>query len=86
MPCVFLFLFFLPPSSIDETKYFFEKQVLVSLIIARFLTDFLWSKNRDPDIYALPIHSAFMDLVGQLLLVLCFEIVSRLGTKVRLRS
>lgn len=64
---------------------FFCCAVIVSLVVARFLTDFLWSKNRDPDIYALPIHSAFMDLVGQLLLVLCFEIVSCLGTKVRLR-
>lgn len=33
--------------------------------------------------YALPIHSALMDLIGQLLLVLCFEIVSHLGGKVR---
>ena len=32
--------------------------------------------------YALPIHSAAMDLIGQLLLVLCFEIVSALGGKV----
>lgn len=54
-------------------------QVLASLIIARYLTNWLWSKNRDPDMYALPIHSALMDLIGQLLLVLCFEIVSLLG-------
>jgi hypothetical protein len=33
--------------------------------------------------YALPIHSALMDLIGQLLLVLCFEIVSLLGAHVR---
>ena len=59
------------------------KQVLSSLVIARALTHFLWALNRDPDSYALPIHSALMDLIGQLLLVLCFEIVSRLGIKVR---
>lgn len=59
---------------------------MLSLVIARFLTRWLWSKNRDPDFYALPIHSAMMDLIGQLLLVLCFEIVSSLGGKVRMRT
>lgn len=29
--------------------------------------------------YALPVHSALMDLIGQLLLVLCFVLVSSLG-------
>ncbi|KAE9405851.1 hypothetical protein BT96DRAFT_955114 [Gymnopus androsaceus JB14] len=53
--------------------------VTLSLYVARLLTNFLWSKNLDPDTYALPIHSATMDLIGQLLLVLCFEIVSLLG-------
>ncbi|KDR81991.1 hypothetical protein GALMADRAFT_240399 [Galerina marginata CBS 339.88] len=65
---------------------FFCCAVLASLIIAHLLTNFLWSKNRDPDMYALPIHSALMDLIGQLLLVLCFEIVSGLGGKVRMKS
>jgi len=36
--------------------------------------------------YALPIHSAMMDLVGQSLLVLCFEIVSLLGGRVEQRT
>ncbi|KAG2073486.1 hypothetical protein BDR04DRAFT_1050215 [Suillus decipiens] len=54
--------------------------IFASLIVARLLTNFLWSRGLDPDIYALPIHNALMDLVGQLLLVLCFEIVSLLGT------
>ncbi|KAH7880070.1 solute carrier family 41 member 1 [Lentinula edodes] len=53
--------------------------VTASLFIARSLTHFLWSRNLDPDTYALPIHSALMDLIGQLLLVLCFEIVTLLG-------
>ncbi|KAF6758209.1 solute carrier family 41 member 1 [Ephemerocybe angulata] len=65
---------------------FFCCTVGASLTIAQYLTDWLWSKNRDPDIYALPLHSAIMDLIGQLLLVLCFEIVTALGTKLRLRT
>ncbi|PPQ82355.1 hypothetical protein CVT25_008316 [Psilocybe cyanescens] len=65
---------------------FFGCAVFASLIIARLLTNFLWSINRDPDMYALPIHSALMDLIGQLLLVLCFEIVQSLGGKVHARS
>ncbi|KAG0692383.1 Mg transporter [Suillus ampliporus] len=59
---------------------FFCCAVFISLVVARLLTGLLWSKGLDPDTYALPIHSALMDLVGQLLLVLCFEIVSFLGT------
>ncbi|PBK83748.1 hypothetical protein ARMGADRAFT_1055709 [Armillaria gallica] len=62
---------------------FFCCAVTASLFIARALTNFLWSKKLDPDMYALPIHSALMDLIGQLLLVLCFEIVSLLGVHVR---
>ncbi|KAG7086365.1 hypothetical protein E1B28_002325 [Marasmius oreades] len=58
---------------------FFCVAVLISLYFARILTTFLWARGRDPDTYALPIHSAMMDLVGQSLLVLCFEIVRRLG-------
>jgi solute carrier family 41 len=58
-------------------------QIGSSLLIARALTNFLWSKGFDPDIYALPVHSAVMDLIGQSLLVLCFEIVSALGAHVR---
>ncbi|RXW21813.1 hypothetical protein EST38_g4037 [Candolleomyces aberdarensis] len=65
---------------------FFCCAVLASLTIALHLTDWLWSKNRDPDMYALPIHSALMDLIGQLLLVLCFEIVTKLGAKLHVRT
>ncbi|KAH8824420.1 solute carrier family 41 member 1 [Flagelloscypha sp. PMI_526] len=54
---------------------FFCCAVGASLVIARFLTNFLWRRGRDPDMYALPVHSALMDLIGQLLLVICFEIV-----------
>ncbi|KAF8901826.1 hypothetical protein CPB85DRAFT_120765 [Mucidula mucida] len=64
---------------------FFCCAVTSSLIIARALTNYLWSKDLDPDMYALPLHSALMDLIGQLLLVLCFEIVTLLGVKLKLR-
>ncbi|KAG6907514.1 hypothetical protein DXG01_008603 [Tephrocybe rancida] len=64
---------------------FFFFAVFISLFIAKSLTSFLWSKNRDPDMYALPIHSALMDLVGQLLLAICFEIV-QLFTNVKSQS
>ena len=49
----------------------------------RGLTDILWKRKLDPDMYALPIHSALVDLIGQLLLVLCFEIVSHLGVHLK---
>ncbi|KAJ3521405.1 hypothetical protein NMY22_g12334 [Coprinellus aureogranulatus] len=65
---------------------FFCCAVLASLTIAKYLTDWLWSKNRDPDLYALPLHSALMDLIGQLLLVLCFEIVTSLGAKLHAKT
>ncbi len=56
-----------------------ELQVFVSLSIAHLLTNLLWKRGLDPDMYALPIHSALMDLVGQTMLILCFEIVSLLS-------
>lgn len=56
--------------------------MFISLVVARYLTDFLWSRGFDPDMYALPVHSALMDLVGQLLLVACFELVSVMGVSV----
>jgi len=62
---------------------FFCIAVLASLLLAQFLTNFLWKRQLDPDMYALPIHSALVDLIGQLLLVGCFELVSLLGVKVK---
>jgi solute carrier family 41 len=56
---------------------------MVSLALAHALTRVLWRLGRDPDMYAMPVHSALMDLVGQLLLVACFEIVSSLGKDVK---
>ncbi|TFK45538.1 solute carrier family 41 member 1 [Heliocybe sulcata] len=69
----------LPILFVISAVIFFCCAVAVSLFLAQGLTNFLWSKDLDPDMYALPIHSALMDLVGQLLLVICFEIVSLLG-------
>lgn len=62
---------------------FFCVAVVASLLLAQVLTNMLWKKDLDPDMYALPIHSALVDLIGQLLLVLCFEIVSQLGAPVK---
>lgn len=45
---------------------------LVSLLAANHLTNWLWSRNLDPDFYAIPILSSSMDLVGQASLVLTF--------------
>ncbi|OCH88237.1 hypothetical protein OBBRIDRAFT_734865 [Obba rivulosa] len=61
---------------------FFWIDVAFALYLAFVTTNFLWKRDLDPDMYALPFHSAFMDLVGQLLLVACYEIASALGSRV----
>ena len=58
-------------------------QVIASLFLAQALTNILWKRNLDPDMYAFPIHSALVDLIGQLLLVVCFEILSHLGVPLK---
>ena len=57
-------------------------QVSASLVFAQLLTEFLWKRNYDPDMYAMPLHSSVVDLIGQLLLIVCFEIVSLMGQAV----
>ncbi|KAI0317479.1 hypothetical protein OF83DRAFT_1171950 [Amylostereum chailletii] len=57
--------------------------IAISLLVARVLTTFLWTRKLDPDMYALPIHSALMDLVGQVLLVSCFEFAGLIGIHLR---
>ncbi|KAI0355089.1 hypothetical protein OH77DRAFT_1425148 [Trametes cingulata] len=64
---------------------FFLIAVTISLIIARLTTTFLWKRGFDPDMYALPFQSALTDLVGQLLLVACYEVASLLGAQVALK-
>ncbi|KIY71251.1 solute carrier family 41 member 1 [Cylindrobasidium torrendii FP15055 ss-10] len=65
---------------------FFCVAVFTSLITGKWLVNLLWWRDLDPDMYALPLHSAGMDLIGQLLLVLCFEIVSLMGVTVAVRA
>ncbi|GMK53856.1 hypothetical protein CspeluHIS016_0104420 [Cutaneotrichosporon spelunceum] len=57
-----------------------------SLLCAQFFTLFCWHRNLDPDSYTLPIHSAIVDFVGQLLLVVAYEIARRLGRDVMATS
>ncbi|KAJ7591238.1 Mg transporter [Mycena floridula] len=76
----------LPMLFVVFSVVFFCCAVAASLLIGRWLTNFLWHKRYDPDMYAMPIHSALMDLIGQILLVICFEIVKRLGAKVQLKA
>ncbi|WWD21552.1 hypothetical protein CI109_106038 [Kwoniella shandongensis] len=52
----------------------FATTTLISLSTAHFMTLFFWSKNLDPDSYTLPIHSALVDFLGQLLLMVAYEI------------
>ena len=58
-------------------------QITISLIVAYHITNYLARHGYDPDMYAMPIHSAIMDLMGQLLLVSSFELASALGLHVR---
>ena len=58
-------------------------QITISLIVAYYITNYLARHGYDPDMYALPIHSAILDLVGQLLLVSSFELASAIGLHVR---
>ncbi|KAI0657206.1 hypothetical protein C8Q70DRAFT_920207 [Cubamyces menziesii] len=64
---------------------FFLIAITISLTIARYTTTFLWKRGLDPDMYALPFQSALTDLVGQLLLVACYEVASLLGAQVALK-
>jgi solute carrier family 41 len=61
-------------------------QVFISLFLAKYLTLYLWRRDLDPDIYALAIQTSAVDLAGQLLLVLCFEIAQALGGNVKTAS
>ncbi|POY76644.1 hypothetical protein BMF94_0236 [Rhodotorula taiwanensis] len=44
-------------------------QTAVGLLLAQYGTLLLWKLDYDPDVYALPLLSAFLDVSGQLLLV-----------------
>ncbi|KAG6849380.1 hypothetical protein H0H93_008934 [Arthromyces matolae] len=64
----------LPIAFVALSVLFFFVTVVIALYAAKYLTNFLWSKNCDPDVYALPIHSALVDLVGHVFLAICYEI------------
>ncbi|KAI0270288.1 hypothetical protein BGY98DRAFT_1100771 [Russula aff. rugulosa BPL654] len=55
----------------------------VSLAAAYFITDYMSRRGYDPDMYVMPIHSGITDLIGELLLVSCFELASAIGLHVR---
>ncbi|KAL1681082.1 hypothetical protein EV122DRAFT_206681 [Schizophyllum commune] len=76
----------LPLLFVGCSVVFFCVAVTISLLVAYHLTKLLWSRGLDPDSNALPLHSSLMDLVGQLLLVLCFELVSLMGVVVETRA
>jgi len=87
-PVQILFLLFLHISGWVELKWtfvfvfmvMFSGAVLGSLSLANWLTHFLWSKGLDPDMYAMPIQSSLVDLLGQCLLVLSYELTTLLGS------
>ncbi|KAG8765855.1 hypothetical protein FRC12_007245 [Ceratobasidium sp. 428] len=58
--------------------------VAAALVLAYYLTHLFWRRGLDPDAYCLPVHSAVIDLVGQLLLVACYEMASALGSDVKI--
>jgi solute carrier family 41 len=56
---------------------------VASLSLSHYLTVFLWNRDFDPDTYALPLQSAIVDLIGQVFLVTCYELVGLItGDKV----
>ncbi len=69
----------LPPTDLPLDLYL---QITMSLAAAYFITDYMSRRGYDPDVYVLPIHSAIVDLVGELLLVSCFELASAIGLHV----
>ncbi|KAL8292887.1 hypothetical protein RQP46_000581 [Phenoliferia psychrophenolica] len=49
-------------------------QVALALALGYFTTLLLWKWDYDPDVYALPLLSSFLDVTGQLMLVAAFAI------------
>ncbi|ORX33916.1 hypothetical protein BD324DRAFT_584143, partial [Kockovaella imperatae] len=54
----------------------------ISLVLAHYLTLFFWAHDLDPDSYTLPIHSALVDFLGSMLLMLAYEICIYTGRDV----
>lgn len=55
------------------------EQVVAGLCLSHYLALFLWNRGYDPDTYALPLQSALCDLIGQTLLVSCYEVTALIG-------
>ena len=72
----------LPASFILLFIFFFSLSVAISLVVAKWITIWLWKSGRDPDTYALPIQSSLVDLISQLLLVACYIIAGKVGADV----
>ncbi|KIS01900.1 solute carrier family 41 [Cryptococcus deuterogattii 2001/935-1] len=91
-PCQGAFLFFVTwvgwvDTSLGWTVWVaFSAITLMSLVIAHYLTLFFWSKDLDPDSYTLPIHSALVDFMGQVLLMLAYETCISLGRDVVVKN
>ena len=66
----------------DKSTSVHRSQVTISLLMAQFITTFLWKRGLDPDMYAMPIQSSLIDLISQILLVICYELAEALGSKV----
>ncbi|GAB1517108.1 hypothetical protein RhiTH_000151 [Rhizoctonia solani] len=60
--------------------------VSAALGLAYYLTHLFWRHGFDPDAYCLPVHSALVDLIGQLFLVACYELASLFGNDVKIRG
>ncbi|KAH9992844.1 hypothetical protein BJV77DRAFT_1001392 [Russula vinacea] len=88
IPVGLVYFLFLRASTWLAASFTFSMLALIFLYhcvtIRRIFHYRILSKRRyDPDMYAMPIHSAIMDLVGELLLVSCFELASAIGLHVR---
>ncbi|KDE06634.1 hypothetical protein MVLG_02988 [Microbotryum lychnidis-dioicae p1A1 Lamole] len=57
-------------------------QMVVSLAFAYYIATTLWRLDYDPDVYALPLLSSFLDVTGQLALVAAFTVAGGMGSKV----
>ncbi|GAA5863909.1 hypothetical protein JCM1840_005818 [Sporobolomyces johnsonii] len=55
-------------------------QTGLSLILAHQGSLLLWKLDYDPDVYALPLLSSFLDVSGQLLLVAAYAIANKLSS------
>lgn len=49
------------------------------LYVANFIVHWLWSRGNDPDNYSIPYLTAIGDLLGGLLLVAAFSLLTAIG-------